>query len=43
IDASGQRLAMGTTTGHLWCSDDQGESWEHLQGHLPPVYCVHFG
>ncbi len=43
IDASGERLAMGSTTGGLWISEDQGESWHALQARLPPVYCVRFG
>src|SRR5207244_1075717 len=27
IDASGERLAFGSTTGGLWVSEDQGDSW----------------
>lgn len=40
LDATGDRLVMGSTTGSLWTSDDQGDSWELLTSHLPPVYCV---
>lgn len=43
VDASGERLAMGSTTGGLWLSEDQGESWRSISTHLPPVYCVRFG
>jgi photosystem II stability/assembly factor-like uncharacterized protein len=43
VDDSGMRLAMGSTTGSLWTSDDGGESWQLISAHLPPVYCVRFG
>ncbi|OAJ57484.1 WD40/YVTN/BNR-like repeat-containing protein [Paraburkholderia ginsengiterrae] len=43
VDDSGTRLAMGSTTGALWTSNDAGESWQLLSAHLPPVYCVRFG
>jgi photosystem II stability/assembly factor-like uncharacterized protein len=42
IDASGNRLAMGSTTGSLWATEDGGESWETVSAHLPPVYAVRF-
>jgi hypothetical protein len=42
VDASGQRLAMGSTTGALWTSDDGGESWGLVNAHLPPIYAVSF-
>lgn len=42
IDASGQLLAMGSTTGNLWLSDDQGESWQNLSTNLPPIYALRF-
>jgi photosystem II stability/assembly factor-like uncharacterized protein len=42
IDASGERLAFGTTTGSLWVTEDQGDSWQAVSQHLPPVYCVRF-
>jgi hypothetical protein len=42
IDASGDRLAFGSTTGSLWVSEDQGDSWQALSHHLPPIYGVHF-
>ena len=43
IDRSGDRLMFGSTTGNLWSSEDQGDSWQTLSHHLPPVYCVRFG
>lgn len=42
IDATGDILAFGSTTGSVWISEDQGESWQHAAGHLPPVYAVRF-
>lgn len=42
VDASGERLLMGSTTGSLWVSEDQGDSWTAVSHHLPPVYCVRF-
>jgi len=42
IDDTGNRLAIGSTTGGLWLSEDQGESWRLLSAHLPPIYCVRF-
>jgi hypothetical protein len=43
IDPSGTTLAMGSTTGGLWLSDDGGDQWQILSAHLPPVYAVRFG
>jgi hypothetical protein len=43
IDESGERLAMGSTTGGLWLSEDGGERWQALGLHLPPIYAVRFG
>ena len=42
VDESGERLAMGSTTGGLWVSEDQGDSWACLSAHLPPIYSVRF-
>jgi hypothetical protein len=42
VDATGDRLAFGSTTGSLWVSEDQGDSWHCVSTHLPPVYCVRF-
>jgi len=42
VCGEGRRLAMGSTTGSLWVSEDQGDTWAHLSAHLPPVYAVRF-
>ncbi|MCC7193124.1 MAG: hypothetical protein IT444_10130 [Phycisphaeraceae bacterium] len=43
IDRSGNRLAFGTTTGSLWVTENQGDTWQTVSEHLPPVYSVRFG
>jgi hypothetical protein len=43
IDASGECLVMGSTTGGLWLSENGGENWHTLGLHLPPIYAVRFG
>lgn len=42
LDASGERLAFGSTTGSAWISEDSGDSWLTLAEHLPPVHAVAF-
>jgi hypothetical protein len=42
LDDAGQRLAMGSTTGGLWISEDQGDAWTQVSHTLPPVYAVRF-
>ncbi len=42
IEATGDRLAFGSTTGALWVSEDQGDSWQTVSTNLPPIYCVRF-
>ncbi len=42
IDNTGDRLAMGSTTGALWLTENQGDSWQALSTNLPPIYCVRF-
>ena len=42
IDTSGQHLAMGSTTGSLWVSGNQGAEWHLLSAHLPPIACLAF-
>jgi hypothetical protein len=42
VDASGKRLAFGSTTGSLWMSEDAGDRWTCLSNHLPPIYAVAF-
>ena len=41
-DASGEQLALGSTSGGLWVSEDGGESWSAPDARLPPVSVVHF-
>jgi photosystem II stability/assembly factor-like uncharacterized protein len=43
IDDSGDRLAFGSTTGSLWVTENQGDSWQCVSQHLPPIYGVRFG
>lgn len=40
IDETGEHLALGSTTGSLWVTVDQGDSWQTVAEHLPPVYAV---
>lgn len=42
VDPSGDILAMGSTTGGLWVSEDQGDQWTCLSSHLPPIYVTRF-
>jgi hypothetical protein len=42
IDDIGDRLAFGSTTGGVWASDDQGDTWRALPARLPPVHAVCF-
>jgi hypothetical protein len=42
IDAEGRQLAMGSTTGGLWISDNRGDSWQCISAHLPPIAAVRF-
>jgi len=40
VDRTGRRLAMGSTTGSLWVSEDAGDQWALVNAHLPPIYAV---
>jgi hypothetical protein len=42
IDDTGERLAIGSTTGGLWISDNRGDSWQCVSTHLPPVAVTRF-
>jgi len=42
VDASGDRLAMGSTTGNLWLSENGGDRWSAASHHLPPILAVRF-
>lgn len=40
VDQTGKRLLVGSTTGNLWYSDNQGDSWQCLSNYLPPIYTI---
>jgi hypothetical protein len=42
VDGTGDRLAIGSTTGGVWVSGDQGDHWQAVDGRLPPVHAVCF-
>lgn len=42
VDPTGDRLALGSTTGSLWVSHDQGDHVERLSADLPPIAVVHW-
>ena len=42
IDETGEMLAMGSTTGNVWVSENQGDSWQLVSSNLPQVYAVRF-
>ena len=37
VSADGRTLAMGSTTGGLWISEDEGDNWRCLSRDLPPI------
>ena len=42
IHPGGGALAMATTTGALWVSEDLGETWDRITAELAPIYSVRF-
>ena len=42
VDSTGEKLLMGSTTGNLWISENQGNTWSCLSNYLPPIYAVRF-
>ena len=40
VSGSGNDLVVGSTTGGLWVSNDQGDTWSAAAARLPPVYAV---
>jgi len=42
IDATGEVMAFGSTTVNLWLSENQGDDWQCLSNHLPPISVVRF-
>ena len=41
--SDGQTLAMASTTGGLWVSEDAGSSWECLSRDMPPIAVLRLG
>ncbi len=41
--ADGRTLALGSTTGGLWISEDAGARWQNVSRDLPPIAAVRFG
>ena len=39
----GESLALGSTTGNLYVSEDRGDHWSCVANNLPPIYSVRFG
>ena len=42
VSQSAEWLAIGSSTGSLWLSDDGGDSWHCVSSNLPQIYCVRF-
>jgi hypothetical protein len=42
VDETGERLAIGSTTGGLWLSENGGRSWRSIPARLPPIAQVRF-
>jgi hypothetical protein len=40
VSPDGTALAMGSTTGGLWVSEDEGHSWQCVSRDLPPIAVV---
>ncbi len=43
VDMTGEVLAMGSTTGGLWISEDAGDSWQLVTQDLPPIFVIRNG
>jgi hypothetical protein len=42
VDASGRMLAFGSSSGGLWISENDGDSWTMPEIRLPPILTVRF-
>jgi photosystem II stability/assembly factor-like uncharacterized protein len=42
VDDSGNALAFGSTTGGVWFSANQGDTWHELPARFPPIHAVQF-
>jgi hypothetical protein len=43
LDARGDVVCFGSTTGNVYLSEDRGESWRCVGNNFPPVHSVRFG
>lgn len=43
LDATGDYVCFGSTTGNVYLSEDRGESWQCLGNSFPPIYSARFG
>ncbi|HEY0562872.1 MAG TPA: sialidase family protein [Methylophilus sp.] len=43
LDAAGDDVCFGSTTGNAYISADRGETWQCLGQNFPPIYSVRFG
>jgi hypothetical protein len=41
-DNAGRQLAMGSSTGGLWVSENEGDDWSVISNTLPQIYVVRF-
>jgi hypothetical protein len=42
IADDGNQLAFGSSTGNLWVTADQGDSWHAVAQNLPPIYAARY-
>jgi BNR-Asp box repeat len=42
VDATGTRLALGSTTGSLWVTENAGDTFTAVSANLPPISSVRF-
>lgn len=42
VTADGDSLAMGSTTGNLYVTANQGDEWHCIASNLPPIYSVRY-
>jgi hypothetical protein len=42
VDKTGELLALGSTSGGLWISENGGDSWTMPEARLPPIAAVRF-
>jgi photosystem II stability/assembly factor-like uncharacterized protein len=42
LDARGDRVCFGSTTGNVYVSEDGGESWRCVGNNFPPVHSARF-